>query len=76
MEQQSRAGGMEIYQDKSLGEGDYIIIERQSLHYAHTLALCCAAELNAWDRIEEVRKKFESLVKVIEGPKETFTDFL
>ena len=32
--------------------------------------------MNAWDRIEEVRKKTESLTKVIKGLKETFTDFL
>ncbi|KAL6087973.1 hypothetical protein STEG23_022833, partial [Scotinomys teguina] len=32
--------------------------------------------LNSWDRIEEVEKKIESFTKVIQGPKETFIDFL
>ena len=35
-----------------------------------------AAALNAWDRIREIGKKIESFIKVMQGPKEAFTDFL
>ena len=37
--------------------------------YDHTLDLCHAAALNAWDRIGEIGKKIESFTKVIQGPK-------
>ena len=40
------------------------------------MALLCAATLNAWHKIEEVGKKIESFTEVIQGPKETFIDFL
>ncbi|KAL6092577.1 hypothetical protein STEG23_034346, partial [Scotinomys teguina] len=32
--------------------------------------------LNAWNRIQEIEKKIEPFAKVMQGPKETFTDFL
>lgn len=41
--------------------------------------LCyCAAALNAWDqkKNEKVEKKIASYTKVIQDPKETFSDFL
>lgn len=47
----------------------------QSLYDVHTLALCHAAALNVWNRTEEVAKKIESCIKVIQGQKETFTNF-
>ena len=34
-EQQSRARGMEIFQDQLLGEGDYADVQRQSLYSNH-----------------------------------------
>ena len=34
------------------------------------------AALKVWDRIGEVGKKIGSFTKVIQGPKETFMDFL
>ena len=66
---------MEISQDQLLREADYIAIEKQFLLDGYTLALCHAADLDAWDRIE-VGKKIKSLTKVIQDPKETFTNFL
>ena len=51
-------------------------MERQSLYSEYTLDLWCMAALNAWDQIEEIGKKAESFTKVIQSPKETFTDFL
>ena len=48
----------------------------QFLYDDHAMNLCHAAALNAWDRTGEVGKKIESLTKVIQGPKETFMDFL
>ena len=65
--------GMEISQDQLLGEGVYAIVERQSLHDGHILALCHATALTAWYRIEI--GKFESFTKVLQGPKEIFLDF-
>lgn len=53
-----------------------MLMYKDSLYDDHTLALCCTAALNAWDRIEEVGKRTESFAKVIQYPKETFTDFL
>ena len=40
------------------------------------MALLCAATLNAWHKIEKVGKKIESFTEVIQGPEETFIDFL
>ena len=76
IEQRNRARGIEISQDQLLGEGEYADVERQSLYGEHTLDLCHMAALNAWDRIEDVGKKLESFTKVIQSPRETFTDFL
>ena len=74
IEQWSKARGVKISQDQLLRETDYTAIENQFLLDGHILALCHAAALNAWDRIEEVRKKTESFTKIIQGPKETFMD--
>ena len=75
IEQWSKARGMEISQNQPLKEADYTAIEKQLLLERHILALCHAAALNAWDRIE-VGKKIESFTKVIQGTRETFMDFL
>lgn len=76
MEQRSKARGKELSQDQILGEGNYTTVESQSLYDGHILALCSAAALNAWDGTEGVGKKTESFTKVMQDPKETFTDFL
>lgn len=38
--------------------------------------LCHLATLNAWDKVEESGKKSESFTKIIQGPKEAYTDIL
>ena len=76
IEQRNRARGIDISQDQLLGEGEYADVERQALYDEHTLDLCRMAALNAWDRIEEVGKKLEPFNRVIQSPRETFTDFL
>ena len=76
IEQRNRARGIEVSQDQLLGEGEYADVELQSLYDEHTLVLCRMAALNAWDRIEEIGKKLESFTKVVQSPRETFTDFL
>ena len=43
--------GMATSQDQLPGEGDYANVERQSLYDGHILTLCCAAALNAWDKM-------------------------
>lgn len=74
IEQYCRAGGIEISSDELLGDGDCATIESQS-SYGHSLALCHAAALSAWIRIQKVGKKIESFTKVIQGQNEPFTDF-
>ena len=79
IKQRSRARGSEISQDQLLGEVVYDTIERQSPYDGHTVALCCVAALNAWEKTEKVGKKFESFTKFIQKvfiPKVTFMDFL
>ena len=75
IEQWNKARGREISQDQILG-GDYATIERQAVYDDHTLDLCHAAAMNAWDRTGEKRKKSESFTKVLQSTKEVFTDFL
>ena len=76
IEQRNRARGIEISQDQLLGEGEYADVECQSLYGEHTVALCPMAASNAWNLIEEIGKKLESFTKVVQSPRETFTDFL
>ena len=40
------------------------------------MALCNTSALNAWGIIREERRKIDLFTKVIQGPKETFMDFL
>ena len=75
VEKWSKDRSIEIFQDQILGEGNYVIVERQSPYDGHILALCPAAAFNAWERIEEIGKKIKSFTKVIQGPKEPFIDF-
>lgn len=39
------------------------------------LALCHTEALNAWDKGEETGKGLESFTPIMQGPKETFTNF-
>ena len=77
VEQQSKARSRNISQNQILGEGDYATIETQAVYDDHTLDLCHAAALNAWDKIGEIGKKIESFTKVIQaGPKGNLYRFL
>lgn len=67
---------MEISQSQFLGEWYYTDVQRQCLYDDHILDSCHTAALNAWYRIGEVGKKIESFIKLIQGSKETFMDFL
>lgn len=74
-QQQGRVRGYEISQDQILGEGCYAEVEKQITFDDHTLALCCTAALNAWDKIQESGKRTEPFTKIIQGPIETCTEF-
>ena len=67
---------MEISQDQHLAEGDYTDVQWQSLYDDHVLDLCCRTALNVWDRFGEIAKKIEPFTKVVQGPKDTFKNFL
>jgi hypothetical protein len=41
-----------------------------------TLTLCCLADLNAWDKVEETGKGLKPFSQVMQGLKKTFTDIL
>lgn len=51
----SKVRGMEISKIQIPGEGNYAIVERQSVYDSHT------ASLNAGDIIKVIRKKIDSL---------------
>ncbi|XP_052610186.1 oxidized purine nucleoside triphosphate hydrolase isoform X1 [Peromyscus californicus insignis] len=76
IEKQWRDSGIQVCQDQLIGEGQYVSVQTQCSYDVQTLVLCRTAALNAWDRVEEPGKKTESFTKVIQGPKESFTDFL
>ncbi|XP_052593228.1 torsin-1A-interacting protein 1 isoform X3 [Peromyscus californicus insignis] len=76
IEKQWRDKGIQVCQDQLIGEGQYASAPAQCLYDVQTLILCRTAALNAWDRVEEPGKKTESFTKVVQGPKESFTDFL
>ena len=40
------------------------------------MSLCSTVTLNAWDRIQELGKRTESYIRVKQGQREFFTDFL
>ncbi|XP_052568117.1 endogenous retrovirus group K member 10 Gag polyprotein-like [Peromyscus californicus insignis] len=75
IEKQWRDKGIQVCQDQLIG-GQYASAQTQCLYDVQTLILCRTAALNAWDRVEEPGKKTESFTKVVQGPKESFTDFL
>lgn len=41
-----------------------------------TVTLCCLADLNAWEKVEETGKRLKPFSQVMQGPKETVTDVL
>ena len=76
LEQQGKAKGLEISQDQILGEGLYSDPQDQSLYDEYTLSICSTIALNAWDRIQKLRKRVESYIRFKEGQREPFSDFL
>jgi len=48
----------------------------RAVYDEETLALCRLSALKAWDKVAESEKKLEPFTQVIQGPKETFPDFL
>lgn len=58
-----------------LGKGQYAKLQRQCEHDAiYTLMLRHLVGLNAWNKFKEIEKRSESFTKIIQGPKEAFTD--
>ena len=47
----------------------------QVIDKENILTLCSTAALNIWDRIQKLRKKFESYIRVKQGQREPFSDF-
>ena len=48
----------------------------QAVYDEETLALCVLSALKAWDKVKESGKRLDSFTQVMQGPKETFPDFL
>lgn len=73
---QNRARGRDISTDQLLGEGRFAEVEVQAVYDEETLAWCRLSALKAWDKVAESGKRLETFTQVIQGPKETFPDFL
>ena len=71
-----KAKGLEISRDQILGEGLYSDPQDQTLYKEHTWSLHSTAALNAWDRIQKPEKRTKSYVRVKQGQREPFSDFL
>lgn len=71
VEKQSRARGVDISQEDQYGG-----LQGQFGFGDHTLALCCLANQNAWDNIEKSVIRSELFIKIMQDPKEVFTNFL
>lgn len=41
-----------------------------------TFVQCCMAALSAWDKVEDTGKGCELFSRIMQAPKETYTDFL
>ncbi|KAL6085349.1 hypothetical protein STEG23_022272 [Scotinomys teguina] len=76
LEQQGKLRGFEISQDQILGEGHFADRNIQATYDEHTISLCRTAALNAWEKIPEPGKQTEVYIKIFQGPREPFTDFL
>ena len=67
---------IETSQDQILGKGHYSDPQEQARYDEHTLSLCSTTALNTWDGIQEPEKRTESYIRVKQGQREFFTDFL
>ena len=61
---------------KSLGEGCFAEVVVQTVYDEETLALCRLSALKAWDKVAESGKRHEPFTQVIQGPQESFPEFL
>ena len=59
-----------------LGEGHLVEVKVQGIYDEETLILCQLSALKAWDKVKESGKRLDSFTQVMQGPKETFPDFL
>ena len=50
--------------------------QSQANYNEHILPLCHTEGLNVWDRIQEVGKRIELYIRVRQGQREPFSDFL
>jgi hypothetical protein len=58
-----------------LGEGQYAELQMQPEFDDQTLVLCSLGDLNTWDKVGESGKVSEYFTKIIQSPKEAFSDF-
>lgn len=73
--QQGKAKGLETSQDQIFGKGTYANSEVQALYNEQILSLCHKAALNALVRIQELGKQMDSITRVKQGQRESFTNF-
>ena len=77
LEQQGKVKGFETSKEQILSEGHNSDPQEQTHYDECTLSLCSTAALNAWDRIQELgTQRIESYIRVKQGQREPFTDFL
>jgi hypothetical protein len=74
--QQNRAKVREISTDQLLDEGHFAVVEVQAVYDEETLVLCHLSAFKAWNKVAESGERLEPFIQVIQGPQETFPDFL
>ena len=73
---QGRVRGLEPSQDQIISEGPQADPVSKDTYNEHILFLCHTVALNSWNKIQKPGKRIESYTKVMQGPRETFSDFL
>ena len=76
LEKEGKENRFQTFQDQILGEGLYSKSQKQDCYKKHTLFLCSTAAINTWGRIQKPRKRIESYIRVKQGQREHFSDFL
>lgn len=76
LEQEGKVNRFQTFQDQILGEGHYSEPQNQACSNKHTLSLCGTAAINAWGRIQKPGKRIKSYIRVKQGQREHFSDFL
>ena len=76
LQQQESAKGIEVSLDQILGEGPYSDPQEQALYDENILSICATAALRAWDRVQDSGQRVESYIRVKQGQREPFSDFL